>query len=913
MSFPRSQQSGQRHPAQAPGFGAVPDPFAGISQGRGDDDDDAYAQASNPIPFTAILIACCSSIDFEDTYDGLGDQLSEADDDLNDDTFGGGDVASKPPAKDFDFSGNTGKVSSAIMEEAVRYNRYPQPPTRPTASSGPLRQSSKPYKTGYEAYKNPGYVPDLQVDQSLWATAPKQQDEPRPRATAYQPLGGPQKKMMSLEEVEAAMRAQPKKTTPQPPAQQQQQQRPPTQMQTYQAQPNETQHAQPTPVHILQHPQYRPSQQQGHPFTPATMQSRPVSHSARQSQTVLNSSQAEMPARPSPASQAPQVDSAAHYRPPVGPQPSDDPHQPRHILQNPNRHSAQLNQMHTDRATSAQSQHRVKNGSQSGGAVALPIITHPSQLANLSEEQREYIIAEDAKRAKRNHKIYQLSKGNGLMTPQDKNFITRIQLQQLMTATGNVDEQNPDISLAEDFYYQVYNQIENRPRQHPHQPLSNFAQTYLFQTGGRQGGMNRRHNRGENHMHRMQQQVQRAVEAAKAKPKNKQLVMEGSLGKISFSNAKTPKPLLNIKRNDKLPQSVLSTTDRKAILKNIEAVYASLMKIEDHDRRIPQQPLEQQDAASVEAFAEWRQFFKNLNQRLWSDLKVMEPIMPESTVLHPFIALLSYPKGKKAIPRIFTHIDQEQRLTILTIIMIQLDSLDVIRSAQPQFKALQSASIAREQVDLFLQTVMPSLFSYVTEAPLSIIVGLIGLVVDRIDVALVARSQVGLEILTMLLSQAEIIRKSEASNDQEWEQWLGVYRRLFDIVEPTLAEIFPASVNHGNDVYVWQFLATMGTGANPEQQQRLVLAVKFVSSLPNDIRAEANPRSSGIESWTLYIRARLCRQRRPRRGAETSTSSCKPLASMWTCWMAELQRAASKQARSVSFQPPSLPRLSVRY
>ena len=51
-------------------------------------------------------------------------------------------------------------------------------------------------------------------------------------------------------------------------------------------------------------------------------------------------------------------------------------------------------------------------------------------------------------------------------------------------------------------------------------------------------------------MQRMEQQVQRAVEAAKTKPKNKQLIIEGSLGKISFSNAKTPKPLLNIKRRD---------------------------------------------------------------------------------------------------------------------------------------------------------------------------------------------------------------------------------------------------------------------------------------------------------------------------------------------------------------------------
>ena len=435
-------------------------------------------------------------------------------------------------------------------------------------------------------------------------------------------------------------------------------------------------------------------------------------------------------------------------------------------------------------------------------------------------------MIEDAKRAKRNHKIFLMSKNNGLMTPQDKNFITRIQLQQLMTATGNVNEQDPDASLFEDFYYQVYNQIENRPRQNPHQPLSNFAQTYLFQTGSRQGAMGRRNNRGgDSHVHRMQQQVQRAVEAAKAKPKGKQLVIEGSLGKISFSNAKTPKPLLNIKKHDnKLPQATMSSTDRKAILKNIEAVYSTLMKMEDHARRHPPLPVDEDEPS--EAIAQWRQAFQDLNQKLWFELRVLEPIMPESTILHPFIAFLSYPKGKKAIPRIFSQIDPEQRLTILTIIMVQLDTLDVVRSALPPFSQQQSQSVAREQVDLFLQTVMPTLFSYVTEAPLSIVMGLLSLVLDRVNVQAVAHTRVGLEIFTMFLSQAEIIRKTEATNDQEWEQWLGIYNRLFDTVEPILADIFPGPVSAGHDVYVWQFLATVGTGASPEQQQRLVLAVK---------------------------------------------------------------------------------------
>jgi hypothetical protein len=120
------------------------------------------------------------------------------------------------------------------------------------------------------------------------------------------------------------------------------------------------------------------------------------------------------------------------------------------------------------------------------------------------------------------------------MTPQDKNFIQRIQLQQLVSINSAEDNVN------EDFYYIVHSAI--RARSNPQQPLSQLAQTYLFRHGGRG---NRRQ---DNHLQRMEQQVARAVAAAKARPKASQLVLEGSLGKISFSNVKTPRPMLNIKK-----------------------------------------------------------------------------------------------------------------------------------------------------------------------------------------------------------------------------------------------------------------------------------------------------------------------------------------------------------------------------
>lgn len=57
--------------------------------------------------------------------------------------------------------------------------------------------------------------------------------------------------------------------------------------------------------------------------------------------------------------------------------------------------------------------------------------------------------------------------------------------------------------------------------------------------------------------------------------------------------------------------------------------------------------------------------------------------------------------------------------------------------------------------------------------------------------------------------------------------------------------MFPGTVMTGEDIYVWQFLAAIGIGASPDQQQRLVLAVKdrvmdtvnLAKSLPVELAA----------------------------------------------------------------------------
>jgi len=775
MSFFGFDTSGRGHDTSAPGFSQTHDPFAGLS-GRGEQADDA--------------------LEFEDTYDGLGDQLDETDDAFNDDTFGGGhDTSTSRVGKDFDFFGQTAKVAGAIEEEHVRFHRAQPAPkasaVQPQASyyaSQPAQPSYRPARSGYEKYREPEQMPDLNVDRSIWGMAPaKSAAKPAPQPVADlvpPPTAQPaSRKMMSLEEVEAAMRQQSKPAgQPQPQAQHQPFQDPAIAF----AQPSAEyqqqaphQHGQAHPVQILQRPQG-------------------VQH------------------RASPAAQGvPTPPTHQHQQTP--------PAQPTQILQNPSRAAAELGR-------GGMPGHQ-SNLSQTTLAQLPQLQAHP-QFQQMSEQERLAFLDQETKRAKRNHKIWLLSKDNGLMTPQDKNFITRIQLQQLVAATGNPSEQNTDASIAEDFYYQVYSHIRAGSRQNPSQPLSNFAQTYLYQTGSRQNGMRRHGRQAENHFQRMEQQVQRAVEAAKNKPKNPQLVIAGSLGKISFSNAKTPKPLLNIKRNESETSRPTSTGKKadaaaslgtRAVLRNVEKVYNTLMKIEDHVRMIPPPQTDAGGEELQQKHEEWKATLDALNAKLWDELQVHHPV--DVVVPHPFIAFLSCGKGKKAIPRIFPHLDFEKRTTILTLIIYHLDQLDVVQGAVISDETTLNSRM-RENIELFISTVMPSLMQYFNDTGLDIVDGVLNLVAMKLRVDMIAKTRIGVSMLTLILSRAVLLKQTGAGDASQWEKWEHTFEAFFNKLEPSLPLLFPGSVNTGEDVYVWQLLAAMGVSASHDQQTRLVLAVK---------------------------------------------------------------------------------------
>ncbi|PNY27159.1 DNA topoisomerase 2-associated protein pat1 [Tolypocladium capitatum] len=781
MSFFGFDTTG-RHNTAAPGFSQAHDPFASLS-----------GHSNAP----------ADALDFEDTYDGLGDQLDETDDIFNNDTFGGETTGAGQVGKDFDFFGQTAKVSDAIEEEHLRYQRQQPMPRAAVVQEQPMRasaqsetyysgqQTQRPMRTGYEKYREAEPMPDLHVDQSIWGIGPPKTTAPVVQPTSQPVQSSSSRKIMSLEEVEAAMLAQSMKPTQLQPLAPEPASYPLTQ--TGYPGGQQQQHAHAQQQHVQAHSGH------GHPVTilqrPQSLQSKPP---------MAN----EM--FPTPPAQHP------HHQ--------QHRQQPTQILQNPNRLSGDAARIGVQGHQSSRSQ---------GSVPRMPQAHAHPQMMQMSEDEKAAFLDQEMKRAKRNHKIWLLSKDNGLMTPQDKNFITRIQLQQLVSATGTSAGQELDASLAEDFYYQVYSHIRAGQRQNPSQPLSNFAQTYLFQTGGRHGGMRRHGRPAENHIQRMEQQVQRAVEAAKNKPKNPQLVIAGSLGKISFSNAKTPKPLLNIKRAETETQRSSSVKKspvaekglgRKRILRNVEKVYDTLMKIEDHIRLVPPPLNNQPDTESQEKHKEWAAILEGYNAKLWDELKVHEPI--GATVPHPFIAFLSCAKGKKAIPRIFPHLGFEQRTTILTMIIYHLDQLDVVQGAAVVDGDTNLNSRMRENIELFTSTVMPCLMQYFNDTGLDIVDGVLSLIATTLNVDLIARTRIGVSMLTLILSRAVLLKQTGAGNTEQWEKWDQTFEVLFTKLEPSLPFMFPGSVNAGVDVYVWQLLAAMGVTATHDQQTRLVLAVK---------------------------------------------------------------------------------------
>ncbi|KAJ1726390.1 DNA topoisomerase 2-associated protein pat1 [Coemansia biformis] len=501
-----------------------------------------------------------------------------------------------------------------------------------------------------------------------------------------------------------------------------------------------------------------------------------------------------------------------------------------------------------------------------------PEVAWPPKLARADPET----IA--ARRAERLQRQAALTKYDNLMSQRDKDFIIRIQVSQLLT----------DDPAADDFYCHMFQLSRGAvPAAGATQQRDGAGdgaggdassavralQEALAQRGvqapvggepeqlgaGAQRdqhfGRARRSNT-QSSMARMQQQVQRFVNEARRRPKIPHVALEGALGKISVNSARNPKQVIQVQRghsssvshpaHDAKQQSpsaydlggVFSglgdarspAAERRKTLRAVENVYTAVLRLEQLIREHSRLP----SSADHPSVQNWVRAYSEARDWAWAELGAAQPIM--NVYPHPLVRFLAFSKGKRVIPRLAHHLSIDQVLALTTTIIANFESLDVCRFGSFGQSAESSISTRqREETELFLHAALPPALSFLSEASVQLVNGLLALFMERNNVAWVARTRPALVFLTVVLGRTAALKQAGAlgagDDPQALYQATELYNHLFGTLQGGLSSVFPpAALSQAGDpledAYAWQFLATLALGASVEQQHALVTEVR---------------------------------------------------------------------------------------
>ncbi|KAK9460762.1 topoisomerase II-associated protein PAT1 [Lipomyces oligophaga] len=437
-----------------------------------------------------------STADGEDAYDGLAEDLDQDYDDLNDETFGS---AAEHVGRDFDFSRQTA-VAAAALDRPSRYQSPIQvPPSRNSATQTPTAPAEQQIFT----------IPDLKPMESLWSSDLSPSSGATASATLSlnpAPTKPEPKKFLSLEEVEAQLKAAARPKSVQ--TQQQPQPLLQPQFQTHVKSPALAQsQAQP-----LQQPSYPLMQFQQQQFVGQTMPPFPMSTSFRPG-----------PVNDQLSGQTQALDFQRGVPLPM-------PQIGGRTLPGEFSNSATtplLNQaVQVGRQETSVS---VRNSQDRQAVPIAPRNMQPSYQIIYPNQQHQIPLAPPKPL---DPQAERLARFNGLMTPYEKNHITKLQLQQLVF-------EDPS---AEDFYYQVHTALHGIKDGQAGASNREIAEKYLNEYGRQsRNGLRKQ----QESMQRIQQ---RAIAAAKAHPKHEHYVLEGALGKLTFASGNAPRKVLDVNK-----------------------------------------------------------------------------------------------------------------------------------------------------------------------------------------------------------------------------------------------------------------------------------------------------------------------------------------------------------------------------
>ncbi|KAJ7245142.1 topoisomerase II-associated protein PAT1 [Mycena haematopus] len=888
----------------------------------------------------------------EESYDGLGDALQEGGDDFNDETFGGSGTV----GKDFDFAGQTSLLEPELAQHQNLSLSSPAQPRVEAAHTRPTEQ-----RPGGRA---PPSLESIWDDRSPFSVLPREngsnrfaerdrrepQFSPFPESPVLHQPNAPQGGARTLQEIEAEMRAAALQSRGVSQRQQnalrlQQEEEQFLQDQAYQRRlayqrEREREAERELQLQALQRLQQQQvlqlREQQQHQRTPPPRML-PVSQSPRfldQRQMLLLQQQEEQQhqlrlqqelqerlrmeelERQLRAQQISQLNQGPihfnHRRVPSGPTIAE-----LQALQQQQLHRRQRSQSPAYQDFNVTSQNIQLQQRLLAELTQVEYLrdfqgaTQAEQEALRAEAMRKIVETEkmEDRRRKKAAKIAHMSRYNDLMTQSDKDFITRIQVSQLVT---------PD-PYADDFYAQVYGAIL-RSRM----GLQTQDERVLkFGTGGgiSLGNSQKVPTRRPNAMQRMEQQVERIVSNARRREEEKGLhslhSLQGALGKTSGRSYKAaPRQLLQVddastsptlahasahiskedakdkphegaaKEAARLTHETLGNTGnvvrkdpltRRQVLTALEAMYDLVLKVE-HLRR------EQPSPEEEEASKHWQKEYDDLVEQLWEGLKVMVPL--ETSNPHPFVSLLSPSKGKKLLPRLTRHIGSSRMLTLLTLLVACFTQLDVVKEA-PLLDDLEDSPERAEterQTQAFLGSVLQSILPIVATLELHVVTALLGLLIHRsYDIAAVAKTKPGLALLTLFLSRVEVIKQAWSTGAEpvdlmttqaSLDQWQAVFDQFFVLLTPHFLALFPSSritlpAHHPPsaalaidiiDQPVWQFLAALALQAVPEQHQVLVTSLRDkvlenVLSANKGWVADEDERRTKLANVNLFLHA----------------------------------------------------------
>ncbi|GMM36993.1 Pat1 protein [Saccharomycopsis crataegensis] len=775
--------------------------------------------------FNSNLPKDAETIDFQDTYEGFGEEL-EGNDQFNDETFGG-DMSAI--GKDFNF----GSQSSAAASKVDPQVSYAQAVNNATKNHHHMVQSED----------DDGLKP---LD-SLWDTQPQQ----------------PSKKVLSLEELEAGFSTggnsggaagQYQQQPQQPMMPHPQGMYPPTpygygappppgfNFNGYGGYPNQSGGFAPPPMMGGPPPPggFAPPM----PNNQNYMYNQPSSMGAHQSAAAASAA-APPPPPPPQQTQGPLAVGQSSVPPPPPPPAhqkgqskeldlnqfpllgSNPPTHPQHPIPQNHQNFNDSNPAFFNNQENHQRQ-------QDGNNHNFRKFENKPPVALTPEEEEKLNI--------KGKKLEKIIKYSNIMTPRDRDFVTRFQISQIVT----------DDPYNEDFYFQIFKAIRS---QNTHDgSLNSIAKYYLEHSGHRLGG---KHKRADVALQRMQQQVSKAVTVAKERPKNSQYSKEGSLGKISFGSGKTPRKQLEILKKEikdsaesadgnAMVNSMLVNFDdknianvhlsKKIILNCLEKTYENVLKLESQEKNH-----EQIDATE-----------------LWNSLYISTEVVNEDGERisgkidelkeNIFVSYLNYEKGIKLFPRLLRYFSSDQKSKMIENFFKKISLLKLLDESSYEYYYAQTEadrSKIDKKVELFSNLILKFIIAFISnDLKFNEIVKLIITLINYNGLVKLLPNKIGLTLITILVSKIELIRQDINIMSSDLIIWTNVYDKLFNNLISKLINVFPKQLyindeiswikEYGqdkstvvkktafDDSYIWHFLASLAL-AGKLQHQRIIV------------------------------------------------------------------------------------------